>query len=134
MIQGELRALYDQMSDEEKNENSVLKGRFTKYITRRLEWHAIRYAARKKKSIVTISLDDILDEPQDESATEMFRKVEIELALQQELQRLTPKEKELLVYLLEMDIDEIAMMIDRCLSSVYRRRKTLSIKLKGLKE
>lgn len=37
MIQDELRALYDQMSDEEKNENSVLKGRFTKYITRRLE-------------------------------------------------------------------------------------------------
>lgn len=27
MIQDELRALYDQMSDEEKNENSVLKGR-----------------------------------------------------------------------------------------------------------
>ena len=134
MIQDELRALYDQMSDEEKNENSVLKGRFTKYITRRLEWHAIRYAARKKKSIVTISLDDILDEPQDERATEMFRKVEIELALQQELQRLTPKEKELLVYLLAMDIDEIAMRIDRCLSSVYRRRKTLSFKLKGLKE
>lgn len=26
MIQDELRALYDQMSDEEKNENSVLKG------------------------------------------------------------------------------------------------------------
>ena len=38
MIQDELRALYDQMSDEKKNENSVLKGRFTKYITRRLEW------------------------------------------------------------------------------------------------
>ena len=37
MIQDELRALYDQMSDEEKNENSVLKGRFTKYITRLLE-------------------------------------------------------------------------------------------------
>ena len=63
MIQDELRALYDQMSDEEKNENSVLKGRFTKYITRRLEWHAIRYAAHKRKSIVTISLDNILDEP-----------------------------------------------------------------------
>ena len=61
MIQDELRALYDQMSDEEKNENSVLKGRFTKYITRRLEWHAIRYAVHKGKSIVTILLDNILD-------------------------------------------------------------------------
>ena len=39
-----------------------------------------------------------------------------------------------LAYLLAMDIDEIAMRIERCLSSVYRRRKTLSIKLKGLKE
>ena len=68
-------------------EYSVLKGRFTKYITRRLEWHAIRYAAHKGKSIVTISLDDILDEPQDERAAEMFRKVEIEVALQQEFLR-----------------------------------------------
>ena len=74
MIRDELRALYDQMSDEEKNENSVLKGRFTKYITRRLEWHAIRYAAHKGKSIVTISLDNILDEPQDERAAEMLHK------------------------------------------------------------
>lgn len=93
MIQDELRALYDQMSEEEKNENSVLKGRFTKYITRRLEWHAIRYAAHKRKRIVTISLDDILDEPQDERAAEMFRKVEIEVALQQELQRLKQEKK-----------------------------------------
>lgn len=93
MIQDELRALYDQMSDEEKNENSVLKGRFTKYITRRLEWHAIRCAAHKRKSIVTISLDDILDVPQDERAAEMLREVEIEVALQQELQRLNQEEK-----------------------------------------
>ena len=92
MIQDELRALYDQMSDEEKNENSVLKGRFTKYFTRRLEWHAICYAAHKRKSIVTISLDDILDEPQDERAAEMFREVEIEVALQKELQRLNQEE------------------------------------------
>jgi hypothetical protein len=35
MIQDELRALYDQMSDEEKNENSVLKGLL----------HQVHYAA-----------------------------------------------------------------------------------------
>lgn len=92
-IRDELQALYDQMFDEEKNENNVLKGRFTKYITRRLEWHAIRYAAHKGKSIVSISLDNILDEPQDERAAEMFREVEIEVALQQELQRLNQEEK-----------------------------------------
>lgn len=112
MIQDELRALYDQISDEEKNENGVLKGRFTKYITRLLEWHAIRYAAHKGKSIVTISLDNILDEPQDERAAEMFREVEIKVALQQELQRLKQEEKELLVYLLALDIGKIALQID----------------------
>ena len=130
MIQDELRALYDQMSDEEKNENSVLKGRFTKYITRRLERHAIRYAAH---NIVTISLDDILDEPQDERAAEMFREVEIEVALQQELQRLNQEEKELLVYLLALDIDKIALKIDCSVSNVYRKRRHLSNKVEGLK-
>ena len=133
MIQDELRALYDQMSDEEKHENSVLKGRFTKYITRRLKWHAIRYAAHKRKRIVTISLDDILDEPQDERATEMFREVEIEVALQQELQRLNQEEKELLVYLLALDIDKIALKIDCSVSNVYRKRRHLSNKVEGLK-
>ena len=132
MIQDELRALYDQMSDEEKNENSVLKGRFTKYITRRLEWHAIRYAAHKRKSIVTISLDDILDVPQDERAAEMLREVEIEVALQQELQRLN-QEKKLLVYLLALDIGKIALQIDCSVSNVYRKRRRLSNKLEGLK-
>ena len=121
------------MSDEEKNENSVLKGRFTKYITQRLEWHAIRYAAHKSKSIVTISLDNILDEPQDERATEMFREVEIEVALQQELQRLKQEEKELLVYLLALDIGKIALQIDCSVSNVYRKRRHLSNKLEGLK-
>lgn len=58
MIQDELRALYDQMSDEEKNENSVLKGRFTKYITRRLEWHAIRYAETHKVSNISKKRSD----------------------------------------------------------------------------
>ena len=61
MIQDELRALYDQMSDEEKNENSVLKGCFTKYITRRLEWHAIRYAAKNRPNVIVISLDQARD-------------------------------------------------------------------------
>lgn len=133
MIQNELRALYEQMSDDEKYEVSVLKGRFTKYITRRLKWHAIRYADQKRRHIVTISLDEIHEDPQDRQVAEMFREVEIELALQQELQRLSPEEKKLLVYLLTMDIAEIALLIDRALSNVYRKRKALSIKLKDLK-
>ena len=107
--------------------------RFTKYITRRLEWHAIRYAAHKKKNIVTISIDDICDEPQDERAAEMFCEVEIEVALQQELQRLKQEEKEPLVYLLALDIDKIALQIDCSVSNVYRKRRHLSNKLEGLK-
>ena len=105
----------------------------TKYITRRLEWHVIRYAAHKGKSIVTISLDNILDEPQDERAAEMFREVEIEVALQQELQRLKQEEKELLVYLLALDKGKIALQIDCSVSNVYRKRRHLSNKLEGLK-
>ena len=42
----------------------------------------------------------------------MFREVEIKVALQQELQRLKQEEKELLVYLLALDIGKIALQID----------------------
>ena len=133
MIQHEFEELLEQFSQDELNEKSTVKGQFTSYIIRRMEWHAIRYAAHKRKSIVTISLDNILDEPQDERATEMFRKVEIELALQQELQRLKQEEKELLVYLLALDIGKIALQIDCSVSNVYRKRRHLSNKLEGLK-
>ena len=133
MIQHEFEELLEQFSQDELNEKSTVKGQFTSYITRRMEWHAIRYAAHKSKSIVTISLDNILDEPQDERATEMFREVEIEVALQQELQRLKQEEKELLVYLLALDIGKIALQIDCSVSNVYRKRRHLSNKLEGLK-
>ena len=133
MIQHEFEELLEQFSQDELNEKSTVKGQFTSYITRRMEWHAIRYAAHKRKSIVTISLDNILDEPQDERAAEMFREVEIKVALQQELQRLKQEEKELLVYLLALDIGKIALQIDCSVSNVYRKRRHLSNKLEGLK-
>ena len=63
----------------------------------------------------------------------MFREVEIKVALQQELQRLKQEEKELLVYLLALDIDKIALKIDCSVSNVYRKRRHLSNKLEGLK-
>ena len=69
----------------------------------------------------------------DSRAAEMFRKVEIEVALQQELQRLNQEEKELLVYLLALDIDKIALKIDCSVSNAYRKRRHLSNKLEGLK-
>ena len=63
----------------------------------------------------------------------MFREVEIEVALQQELQRLNQEEKERLVYLLALDIGKIALQIDCSASNVYRKRRRLSNKLEGLK-
>ena len=134
MIQDELRALYDQMSDEEKNENSVLKGRFTKYITRRLEWHAIRYAAKNRPNVIVISLDQAPRHLTDIDAEQMFRKVEIELALQQEVQRLSPKEKEWLLCFLKMNYKEIQKHFGCGHTYVYEKRKKLAETVKALKE
>ena len=134
MIQDELRALYDQMSDEEKNENCVLKGRFTKYITRRLEWHAIRYAAKNRPNVIVISLDQAPRHLTDIDAEQMFRKVEIELALQQEVQRLSPKEKEWLLCFLKMNYKEIQKHFGCGHTYVYEKRKKLAETVKALKE
>ena len=134
MIRDELRALYDQMSDEEKNENSVLKGRFTKYITRRLEWHAIRYAAKNRPNVIVISLDQAPRHLTDFDAEQMFRKVEIELALQQEVQRLSPKEKEWLLCFLKMNYKEIQKHFGCGHTYVYEKRKKLAETMKALKE
>lgn len=49
------------------------------------------------------------------------------------LQRLKQEEKELLVYLLALDIGKIALQIDCSVSNVYRKRRRLSNKLEGLK-
>lgn len=46
MIQREFEELFEQFSPNELNEESTVKGQFTSYITRRMEWHAIRYAAK----------------------------------------------------------------------------------------
>lgn len=46
MIQHEFEELLEQFSQDELNEKSTMKGQFTSYITRRMEWHAIRYAAK----------------------------------------------------------------------------------------
>ena len=134
MIQDELRALYDQMSDEEKNENSVLKGRSTKYITRRLEWHAIRYAAKNRPNVIVISLDQAPRHLTDIDDEQMFRKVEIELALQQEVQGLSPKEKEWLLCFLKMNYKEIQKHFGCGHTYVYEKRKKLAETKKALKE
>ena len=57
MIQREFEELLEQFSQDELNEKSTVKGQFTSYITRRMEWHAIRYAAKNRPNVIVISLD-----------------------------------------------------------------------------
>ena len=82
MIQHEFEELLEQFSQDELNEKSTVKGQFTSYITRRMEWHAIRYAAKNRPNAIVISLDQAPRHLTDIDAEQMFRKVEIELALQ----------------------------------------------------
>lgn len=83
MIQHEFEELLEQFSQDELNEKSTVKGQFTSYITRRMEWHAIRYAAKNRPNVIVISLEQAPRHLTDIDAEQMFRKVEIELALQQ---------------------------------------------------
>ena len=57
MIQHEFEELLEQFSQDELNEKSTVKGQFTSYITRRMEWHAIRYAAKNRPNVIVISLE-----------------------------------------------------------------------------
>ena len=104
MIQHEFEELLEQFSQDELNEKSTVKGQFTSYITRRMEWHAIRYAAKNRPNVIVISLEQAPRHLTDIDAEQMFRKVEIELALQQEVQRLSPKEKEWLLCFLKNEL------------------------------
>lgn len=61
MIQHEFEELLEQFSQDELNEKSTVKGQFTSYITRRMEWHAIRYAAKNRPNVIVISLDQARD-------------------------------------------------------------------------
>ena len=79
MIQHEFEELLEQFSQDELNEKSTVKGQFTSYITRRMEWHAIRYAAKNRPNVIVISLDQAPRHLTDIDAEQMFRKVEIEL-------------------------------------------------------
>lgn len=65
---------------------------------------------------------------------QMFRKVEIELALQQEVQRLSPKEKEWLLCFLKMNYKEIQKHFGYGHTYVYEKRKKLAETMKALKK
>ena len=134
MIQHEFEELLEQFSQDELNEKSTVKGQFISYITRRMEWHAIRYAAKNRPNVSVISLDQAPRHLTDIDAEQMFRKVEIELALQQEVQRLSPKEKEWLLCFLKMNYKEIQKHFGCGHTNVYEKRKKLAETMKALKE
>lgn len=134
MIQHEFEELLEQFSQDELNEKSTVKGQFTSYITRRMEWHAIRYAAKNRPNVSVISLDQAPRHLTDIDAEQMFRKVEIELALQQKVQRISPKEKEWLLCFLKMNYKEIQKHFGCGHTNVYEKRKKLAETMKALKE
>ncbi len=134
MIQREFEELFEQFSPDELNEESTVKGQFTSYITRRMEWHAIRYAAKNRPKVIAISLDQAPQHLTDINAEQMLQKVEVELALQQEVQRLSPKEKEWLLCFLKMNYKEIQEHFGCGHTNVYEKRKKLAQKMKALKE
>ena len=127
MIQREFEELLEQFSQDELNEKSTVKGQFTSYITRRMEWHAIRYAAKNRPNVIVISLDQATRHLTDIDAEQMFRKVEIE-------QRLSPKEKEWLLCFLKMNYKEIQKHFGCGHTNVYEKRKKLAETMKALKE
>ena len=77
MIQREFEELFEQFSPDELNEESTVKGQFTSYITRRMEWHAIRYAAKNRPKVIAISLDQAPQHLTDINAEQMLQKVEV---------------------------------------------------------
>ena len=99
-----------------------------------MEWHAIRYAAKNRPNVIVISLDQAPRHLTDIDAEQMFRKVEIELALQQKVQRLSPKEKEWLLCFLKMNYKEIQKHFGYGHTYVYEKRKKLAETMKALKE
>ncbi len=75
MIQREFEELLEQFSQDELNEKSTVKGQFTSYITRRMEWHAIRYAAKNRPNVIVISLDQATRHLTDIDAEQMKKRV-----------------------------------------------------------
>ena len=87
-----------------------------------------------RNNVIVISLDQAPRHLTDIDAEQMFRKVEIELALQQEVQRLSPKEKEWLLCFLKMNYKEIQKHFGCGHTYVYEKRKKLAETMKALKE
>ena len=90
--------------------------------------------AQDRPNVIVISLDQAPRHLTDIDAEQMFRKVEIELALQQEVQRLSPKEKEWLLCFLKMNYKEIQKHFGCGHTNVYEKRKKLAETMKALKE
>lgn len=137
MVQDEFRAVSKEITQEERAERSAVKGQFTKYIGKSLDWHAGDYIdaiTRKPKKFKFVSLDAMPSAEKDMLYVDSIQELQTVISIEQELQKLSDKEKKMLRWLLEMDCDEIALRLGCSTSNIYKKRKVLSIKLESLKE
>lgn len=134
MLQDDLLVIRSNMSDEELYEESTLKGQFTDYITRRLRWAASNYNKKNKINVEFVEFDNDAPYSEDICIEEMYRKVEVELALKQEMRKLSPKEKEWLLCFLKMGYKDIAEHMDCHVSYTYQKKKNIAKKIETFKE
>lgn len=137
MVQDEFRAVSQEITQEERTERSAVKGQFTKYIGKSLNWHAVDYInaiTRKPKKFKFVSLDAMPSAEKDMLYVDSIQELQTVISIEQELQKLSDNEKKMLRWLLEMDCDEIALRLGCSTSNIYKKRKVLSIKLEPLKE
>ena len=137
MVHDDFRIISEQILPEERAEKCPTKGQFTKYISKRISWHAsdyIRTLNKKPKNVEIVSLDAMANADNLICYVDSIQELQTVLAFEQELQRLNSKEKELLRWLLETNCNGIAVRLGCTTSNIYKKRKVLSIKLESIKE
>ena len=137
MVYDDIGIISKEIPPEERAERCSTKGQFTKYISPRIDWHAsdyIRSLNKAPKNIEFISLDAMPNAEKRTCYVDSIQELQTILAFEQELQRLSSKEKKLLQWLLEMDCNEVAVRLGCTSSNVYKKRKVLAIKFESIKE
>ena len=133
MIQHEFEELLEQFSQDELNEKSTVKGQFTSYITRRMEWHAIRYAAKNRPNVIVISLDQAPRHLTDIDAEQMFRRLRLNWLFNRKYRGFHQR-KGVAFVLSENELQEIQKHFGCGHTYVYEKRKKLAETMKALKE
>lgn len=113
--------------------------RFTAYAGKGLYWHGLNLI-RKDNAVHTHSLDsDQLEwftHKDEEPAAPLQSSLFIEDFLQQAKKRLSPKDHELFLYLLEdtYTIQQLANMLKVSRDTIYKRKQKIQERLHGVKE